>query len=157
MDDGVIDKDEKHAIERAHQRELASRHRGATQFAAVRTAIWMKDGLKSRAVAAKNKALRQHSRKRGLLRSDTCRFISDAFHLQRPARLKSNNAQDERAKTPLISLHEFSALSVLYASCRLLATLAFDVLHPVRVILRDSRELDGTCLTFCKDLQPPWH
>jgi len=64
MDDGVIDKEERQAIKPAHQRELASRHRGVMQFAAVRTAVWMKDGVKSRVVAGKNKALGKQSRKR---------------------------------------------------------------------------------------------
>jgi len=54
-DDGVIDKDEKKAIDRAHKRELASRHRGSMQFAPVRTAIWMKDGIKARASSMKDK------------------------------------------------------------------------------------------------------
>lgn len=64
MDDGVIDKDEKKAIKRAHTRELASRHRGVMQFAPVRTAIWMKDGVKSRLGGAKNKAAGKKSRQR---------------------------------------------------------------------------------------------
>ncbi|KAF8323426.1 hypothetical protein DL93DRAFT_2223342 [Clavulina sp. PMI_390] len=63
MDDGVIDKDEAKALKRAHTRELASRHRGAMQFQAVRTAIWMRDGLKSRAGSMKNKATGKQSRK----------------------------------------------------------------------------------------------
>lgn len=66
MDDGVVDKDEKKAMKRAHERELASRHRGSMQFAPVRTSIWMKDGIKSRLIGLKNKATGKTSRKREL-------------------------------------------------------------------------------------------
>lgn len=47
-DDGVIDKEEKKEIKKAKERELHTRHRGNRQFAPVRTAIWTKDGLKTR-------------------------------------------------------------------------------------------------------------
>ncbi|KAM0755850.1 hypothetical protein T439DRAFT_308275 [Meredithblackwellia eburnea MCA 4105] len=48
MDDGVIDKDEQKAIDKAHKVALESRHRGVMQFAPYRTAVWMKDGVKDR-------------------------------------------------------------------------------------------------------------
>jgi hypothetical protein len=95
MDDGVINKDENKAIKRAHQRELASRHRGVLQFAAVRTAVWMKDGLKSRVVAGKNKVTGQQSRKR----TSPSFFSVDAperFHSQQLSRAKRRNALSEQ-------------------------------------------------------------
>lgn len=64
MDDGKLDKEEKSAIKRAHARELASRHRGIMQFRAMRTAVWMKDGVKSRLGSGKNKAAGKSSRQR---------------------------------------------------------------------------------------------
>lgn len=54
MDDGVIDKEEQRAIDKAHQKALYARHRGVMQYKAVRTAKWSKDGLKSRVKALKN-------------------------------------------------------------------------------------------------------
>ncbi|ORY73397.1 hypothetical protein BCR35DRAFT_148274 [Leucosporidium creatinivorum] len=47
-DDGVIDKDEQRAIDRAHKKALESRHRGVMQVPAVRTGVWAKDGIKER-------------------------------------------------------------------------------------------------------------
>lgn len=54
-DDGVIDKHEKKQLAKAHQKALESRHRGKMQFSAVRTMVWMKDGLKARKNALKYK------------------------------------------------------------------------------------------------------
>ncbi|CEQ38684.1 SPOSA6832_00141, partial [Sporobolomyces salmonicolor] len=47
-DDGVIDKDEQKAIDKAHKQALESRHRGKMQFAPVRSLVWAKDGMKDR-------------------------------------------------------------------------------------------------------------
>lgn len=54
-DDGVIDASEKKAIKRAHTKALHSRHRGAMQFAPVRTSVWMKEGVAKRTKTLKNK------------------------------------------------------------------------------------------------------
>ncbi|KAF8513153.1 hypothetical protein BU17DRAFT_77267 [Hysterangium stoloniferum] len=52
-DDGVIDKEEKKAIARAHKRQLANRQRGIHSFRPYRTAVWMKQGLKKRIMPTK--------------------------------------------------------------------------------------------------------
>ncbi|KIJ49556.1 hypothetical protein M422DRAFT_225382 [Sphaerobolus stellatus SS14] len=57
-DDGVIDKDEKKAIERAHKRQLANRQRGINGFRPYRTAKWMKEGLLNRIKPKKASAKR---------------------------------------------------------------------------------------------------
>lgn len=53
-DDGVIDKKEKKAMQKAHKRQLANRQRGIYSFRPYRTAIWMKEGIKRRIIPAKN-------------------------------------------------------------------------------------------------------
>lgn len=58
-DDGVIDRQEKKAIERAHKKQLANRQRGINGFRPYRTAIWMKEGIKSRIVPTKASARRE--------------------------------------------------------------------------------------------------
>jgi len=55
MDDGVIDKREKQQITQAHKQELRSRHRGIYQSGTARTAVWGKDGIKSRFSRIKDK------------------------------------------------------------------------------------------------------
>ncbi|GAA5918640.1 hypothetical protein JCM6882_007890 [Rhodosporidiobolus microsporus] len=54
-DDGVIDKHEQRAIDRAHKKALESRHRGKMQFAPVRSAVWAKDGAKDRLKGLKDR------------------------------------------------------------------------------------------------------
>jgi hypothetical protein len=54
-DDGVIDKDEKKAIDKAHQRQLEQRGRGKSQFKPWRTAKWMTRGIKDRIPLGKDK------------------------------------------------------------------------------------------------------
>lgn len=41
-DDGVVDKEERKAIEKAHTQALESRGRGKMQIRPYRTAMWMK-------------------------------------------------------------------------------------------------------------------
>ncbi|GJJ06394.1 hypothetical protein Clacol_000585 [Clathrus columnatus] len=53
-DDGLIDKNEKKAMKKAHKRQLANRQRGIHGFRPYRTAIWMKEGIRSRIVPTKN-------------------------------------------------------------------------------------------------------
>ncbi|ORX35103.1 hypothetical protein BD324DRAFT_582681 [Kockovaella imperatae] len=55
MDDGVIDKDEKKAIDKAHKRQLESRGRGPAQIKAYRTGKWMLRGVKDRIPIGKDK------------------------------------------------------------------------------------------------------
>ncbi|GAA5990859.1 hypothetical protein JCM10908_000050 [Rhodotorula pacifica] len=59
-DDGVIDKEEQRAIDRAHKKALESRHRGKMQLRPYRTAVWAKDGLKDRARSIKDKITGTH-------------------------------------------------------------------------------------------------
>ncbi|GAA6022197.1 hypothetical protein JCM10207_003939 [Rhodosporidiobolus poonsookiae] len=54
-DDGVIDKQEQKAIDRAHTKALESRHRGKMQFRAVRSYVWAKDGAKDHLKGVKDK------------------------------------------------------------------------------------------------------
>ncbi|KIY63684.1 hypothetical protein CYLTODRAFT_493697 [Cylindrobasidium torrendii FP15055 ss-10] len=58
-DDGVIDKDEQRALDKAHKRQLANRQRGINGFRPYRTGIWMKEGIKSRLMPAKGSAKRE--------------------------------------------------------------------------------------------------
>ncbi|KZS93944.1 hypothetical protein SISNIDRAFT_474054 [Sistotremastrum niveocremeum HHB9708] len=58
MDDGVIDKDEKKAISRAHSRQLHNRQRGIAGFRPYRTLVWMKQGIKSRIIPSKKSTKR---------------------------------------------------------------------------------------------------
>ena len=51
----MIDKHEEKQIAKAHQKALESRHRGKMQLSAVRSVLWMKDGLKARKDALKHK------------------------------------------------------------------------------------------------------
>ncbi|KAF8578018.1 hypothetical protein K439DRAFT_1363416 [Ramaria rubella] len=60
-DDGKIDSQERKAIERAHKRQLANRQRGINGFRPYRTAIWMKEGLKSRIIPTKASAKRERT------------------------------------------------------------------------------------------------
>ncbi|KAL7420399.1 hypothetical protein Q5752_005369 [Cryptotrichosporon argae] len=55
-DDGVIDKQEKRDIDRAHKRQLESRGRGLAQVKAYRQAKWMLGGVKDRVPIGKKKA-----------------------------------------------------------------------------------------------------
>jgi len=48
MDDGQIDPDEKKAIKEAANRQRQNRQRGIYGFKPVRTARWMKEGIKKR-------------------------------------------------------------------------------------------------------------
>ncbi|KAG8954346.1 hypothetical protein FRC03_011485 [Tulasnella sp. 419] len=48
MDDGVVDKKERKAIEAAHERQLQNRQRGIAGFKPYRTMKWMKQGIKNR-------------------------------------------------------------------------------------------------------------
>ena len=54
-DDGVIDKQEQKAIDKAHQRQLEQRGRGKSQFKPWRTAKWMTRGVKDRMPFGKDK------------------------------------------------------------------------------------------------------
>lgn len=58
-DDGVVDKEEKKALQRAHTKQLHNRHRGVAQFQPYRTAIWMKEGIKRRIIPKKKPAKRE--------------------------------------------------------------------------------------------------
>ncbi len=58
-DDGVISKGEKKALDAAHKKQLHNRHRGVAQFKPYRTAIWMKEGLKSRVTLGKSSGKRE--------------------------------------------------------------------------------------------------
>lgn len=53
-DDGVIDKNEKKAMKKAHKRQLANRQRGIHGYRPYRTAIWMKEGIKRRIIPSKS-------------------------------------------------------------------------------------------------------
>jgi hypothetical protein len=61
-DDGVIDKDEQKAIDKAHKRQLEQRGRGKSQFKPWRTAKWMVRGMKDRVPLGKDKARERESR-----------------------------------------------------------------------------------------------
>lgn len=63
-DDGVIDAQERKSIERAHKRQLANRQRGINGFRPYRTAIWMKEGLKSRVMPKKGSTKRERECRR---------------------------------------------------------------------------------------------
>ncbi|KAK4703048.1 hypothetical protein P7C70_g3172, partial [Phenoliferia sp. Uapishka_3] len=54
-DDGVVDKEEQRAIDKAHKKQLETRHRGVMQFRAARTGTWAKDGVKDRMRNLKDK------------------------------------------------------------------------------------------------------
>ncbi|KAK0239435.1 hypothetical protein EDD85DRAFT_821894 [Armillaria nabsnona] len=58
-DDGVIDPEEKKALDRAHKRQLANRQRGINGFRPYRTGKWMKEGLKSRLIPGKGSSKRE--------------------------------------------------------------------------------------------------
>ena len=58
-DDGVVDKQEKKALQRAHTKQLHNRHRGIAQFQPYRTAIWMKEGIKKRVLPKKKSPKRE--------------------------------------------------------------------------------------------------
>ncbi|PBK93314.1 hypothetical protein ARMGADRAFT_1013004 [Armillaria gallica] len=58
-DDGVIDPEEKKALDRAHKRQLANRQRGINGFRPYRTGKWMKEGLKSRLTPGKGSSKRE--------------------------------------------------------------------------------------------------
>lgn len=53
-DDGVIDRKEQKAIDRAKTEALHARHRGSHGYAPVRSAVWARDGLKERMRKASN-------------------------------------------------------------------------------------------------------
>jgi hypothetical protein len=58
-DDGVLDKDEKKALDAAHKKQLHNRHRGVAQYRPYRTAIWMKEGIKKRVLPKKKSSKRE--------------------------------------------------------------------------------------------------
>jgi hypothetical protein len=47
-DDGVIDRKEQKQINRAKSEALHSRHRGVMGYGSARSAVWAKDGIRSR-------------------------------------------------------------------------------------------------------------
>jgi hypothetical protein len=58
-DDGVVDKNEKKALDAAHKKQLHNRHRGVAQYRPYRTAIWMKEGIKKRVLPKKKSSKRE--------------------------------------------------------------------------------------------------
>lgn len=61
-DDGVVDKQEKKALDGEKKHQLQMRHRGVMQFTPVRTAGWSKQGIKDRASRLKDKLTGNSSR-----------------------------------------------------------------------------------------------
>lgn len=61
MDDGVIDKKEQKAIDKMHEKQLLARGRGMAQLQPYRTAVWMKNGLKSRLLPNHTKSRERES------------------------------------------------------------------------------------------------